>query len=284
MATKTKKSVSRVVDNKEQAVLAAVKNLSSQSLFQETAEAQQKIQESFADVSQSIAAAFQQLSNIESAIGIKQGELQQLHKLEPKLLEIEALEQKHAELLATQDTLRQAWAREEAEYIYNRDRTRRLEEDEYQTEKDRRLRDLDEEEEERRKVWQSREVELLEQETELLDLRKQVASFAEQIQKAVQEAIADTTTKLKLQHDTRMTIMEKDYQTEKRVHEQHLSSMQAQILTLKDQNAALKAALEKSQTDMKDLMTKYFELNSGREALQILERNRTSEPSVPPRK
>lgn len=280
MAT-TKKSIK---ETKKEVVLNSVKNLYYDAFLQKTTEAQQKIQSSFLDIYASIQQAYQQLETLQAAIDLKKEELQTLHGLEPKLLEIEALQNKIEELQQEQLVLRQAWAREEAEYIYRRNQERKIEQDDYEHEFHlRKQKDL-EEETQRKKLLEDREAALLAQEKQLLELKQELDAYPERTQEEAKKMMEEALAKQKLQFETRITIMEKDYQSEKRVHDQHMAAFQAQMHTLKEQNATLKQALDQTQRDMKELMTRYFESQSGREALQALERNRQQDSLPSPRK
>ncbi len=181
---------------------------------------------------------------------------------------LKELEDKHKEL---ELELKKKREREEEEYQYNLQLTRKKEKDIYDQKKATLEKELNEKRITFENEIKSREQALKEAETELADLRKKAESFSTELEKAVQNAIKETTAKLEKEYKFEAQLKLKEHEGEVKLKNIYIESLQAKI---KDLEAQLKQALQKAESaeqNTKEITIKAIE-NSGQ--VKIVEKSK----------
>jgi uncharacterized coiled-coil protein SlyX len=296
MATKVQGTKNRqVAAIKEQEILDAVKDLTFDTVSDALATAQVEVQEQLAQVSAKLAEQLQVLRKIEGAIRLKKEELKQLHQIEATastLDELNAQIEKQRGEWEEEQALQQrkfaeqrsernkAWSREEEEYQYRISQEHKKLEDAFKALMGQQEKENREKQEKLEKQWAEREGELKKREQELADLRQFKDSNDERIKKEVNGAVAVATNSVKKEYETKMVLAAKDSETEKKLADQTIHSLNAQIGKQQQQLDEIKTQLERAVGDIKEISTKAVESASDRrttEALQrLMEKEQTS--------
>jgi len=139
---------------------------------------------------------------------------------------------------------KKAWEREEAEYIYERDRERKLEEDEYNEKKAALEKELRERKEAFEKEITSREDSIRAREAEYEELKKKASEFPSILKTEVAEAKKQTAFEVKKEMDQQIKILTTESNWQKKVFEQKIKfleeaaeSQEAKITELKTEVA-----------------------------------------------
>jgi len=277
----------RAVAIQEAEVLSSVKGLSLDTVTKGLSETQVEIQKTLADLSGKLTERLQQLENIEEVIQLRTEELNRLHDIAVKaqtLDELDAqiaqtrqsweLEQaaKKREWEEQRSDRTKAWKREEEEYQYRLAQEHKKLEDSFREVMSQREKENRNKQEELEKTWAEREAELKKREQELADLRKFKDEYPDMVKKEVNGAVAVATNSVKKEYETQKTIAAKDAETEKRLAEQIISSLQQQITKQQAQIDDLKADLVKAHERVAEISSKALDSASGRSTTEALQR------------
>src|SRR5262249_28729262 len=126
--------------------------------------------------------------------------------------------------------------------------------------------------EELTKQWNERETELKKRENELAELKAFKEAAPEKEKKAINAEVAIATNSVKKEYETKMTLSNKDAETDKRLFEQERASLTAQITKYQAQIEDLNGKLEQAQRDAKDIAAKALESASGRATTEAMQR------------
>jgi colicin import membrane protein len=288
MATKVQGTKNRrVAEMRDNEVLESVKGLNLDKVSKDITSAQVEVQKTLAGVSAQLMDQLQILENVEISIRLKREELKQLHDIEATASTLDQLEEQIAKQRREWDEERAAKAREFAEMRSERNKTWAREEEEYQykiaqehkkladsfqalqAQQERQNRDKQEQLE---KTWAEREGELKKREQELADLRKFKDDYSEMVKKEVNASVAVATNSLKKEYETKMVLAAKDADTEKRLSEQTIASLNQNLGKMQSQLEDLNAKLEQAQRDVKEISAKALESASGRATTEALQR------------
>jgi colicin import membrane protein len=278
-------------------VLDSVNGLSMDSVTSSVAATQVEVQQSLATLSGKLTEQLQVLQNIEAAINLKRSSLKQLHGIEATAVELDDL---NAQIAAQKQSWeeeqaaakrrfgeleserKKVWARQEEEYSYKLAQEHRKLEDAFSQRMAQMEKDNRERYEALEKGWTERETELKKRETELSDLRQQVANFPEVVKKEVNAAVAIATNSVKKEYETKMVLSAKDAETAAKLATQDLASNTASITRMQSQIEDLKTQLEQAHRDVKEISAKALDSASGRSAMEalqkVLEKEQTYKP------
>jgi hypothetical protein len=288
--TKTKQAA----DRKEQEILDSVKDLGFDAVSSALANAQVEVQEQLAMVSAKLAEQLQVLRKVEDAIRLRREELKELHQVEVQAGTLDELtaqievqrkswEEEKAlkarEFSEMRSERNKSWAREEEEYQYKIAQEHKKLEDTFkalQADQERKNREGQRELE---KTWGEREAELKKREQELTDLRTFKENHPEVVKKEVNAAVAQATNSVKKEYETKMVLAAKDSETDKRLAEQNIQSLQQTNGRQQQQLDDLKAQLETAHREVKDIAAKALESASGRATTEALQRLMEKEQS-----
>lgn len=278
----------------QEQVVTAVKGLNFDSVSKSITETQVEVQRVLADLSGRVMERLQELENLEEVIKVRSEDLGRLHQIEVKATTLDELEEqikeqrraweeeqqgKKREFAEQQSERNKAWKREEEEYQYKKTMENRKAEDVFKALMEQQQKQNKDRQELLEKQWAERESELTKRETELAELKAYKEAVPEMIKKAVNAEVAIATNSVKKEYETKMTLAAKDAETEKRLADQTIKSMQQTIGELQAQVAGLKSSLEQAQRDVKEISAKALESASGRSTTEALQRIMEKEPS-----
>jgi len=277
----------RAVAIQEAEVLSSVKGLNVDSVARGITETQVEIQQTLADLSGKLTARLQQLENIEQVIQLRTEELNRLHDIEVKAQSLDKLDAQIAQTrqnwemeqatkkrdFAEQQSLRnKEWRREEEEYQYRLSQEHRKLEDSFKELMAQREKENRNKQEDLEKNWAERELELKKREQELVELRKFKEDYPDLVKKEVNGAVAVATNSVKKEYETQKTIAAKDAETEKRLADQTIASLQQTIVKQQAQIDETRAQLEMARSEVKEIAAKALDSASGRATTEALQR------------
>jgi colicin import membrane protein len=277
----------RAMQIQEAEVLASVKDLNLDSVSKSIAETQVEIQKVLADLSAKVLERLQDLENVENSIRLKKEEMKQLHEIEVLATTLDDLEAsikeqrrawedeqatKQRDFKEMQSERNKQWKREEEEYQYRISQEHLKQKDALTTLMGQQEKQNRDKQDQLEKTWAEREAELKKREQELAELREFKATNDERIKKEVNASVAIATNSLKKEYETKMVLAAKDAETDKRLAEQHITSLTQSLSKMQVQFDDLNAKLEQAQKDVKEISAKALESASGRSTTEALQR------------
>lgn len=291
----TKKTSKTSVAKKNENTLEAVKGRDIHQIVSKIGDMSIAVQRELADVSAGFTEKLEELRQVEAAIVLRQQELTELHQIDKQLLDLEVIratyqseldawkkdrERREAEWQDQESERQKRLQREESEYSYQTQVERQRDKEAFDAEVARRLRTEQVRLEALKQDWQNREMELTTRENELTSLRDQVAGFDQRIKESVaaSEAILGNTLKKQYNHD--LALAQKDTESERKLNNQLVKSLQEQNAALREQLAGVNEQLEAARQDAKEITKQALESASGRQALRTLQDSQTNQMGV----
>jgi hypothetical protein len=295
MATKVQGTKTRqAAAMKEQDTLTAVKDLSMDSVTDAVSTTQVEVQQALASVSASLTQQLQKLRSIEDAIQLRREELNRLHSIEVTASTLDDLQAEIGQtreqwedeeaakkrLAAEQQSERnKQWKREEEDYLYRKQLEHRKLEDAFSASMAQQEKANREKQEQLEKQWTEREAELKKREQELAELRLFKDNHPEVVKKEVNAAVAVATNSVKKEYETKIVLAAKDSETDKRLAEQEIRSLNETIKKQQIQLDDLKEQVARAQADVKEISGKALDSASGRATTEALQRLMEKEPA-----
>jgi len=245
---------------KKEEVLEKVSKLNLDGLSNLFSKLQVELQEKIAEYSGKAISSLSVLKTIEEAISMKRDELKSLRDIEVTATTLDALEmeikEKREAFQSEIQKIEEERERDEADFIYNRELTRKKENDAYLIRKEALERDL---------VRRADEMKL--HETELSVLRQEKANFEAEKTKAVAKEVAIATAAVTKEYNHKTALSQAEMASEKKLLEQSVKSLQDTVQDLKTNNESLRNELSKAQENLKDLATQTVSGAAYREAM-----------------
>lgn len=247
-------------------LFSKVKDYTVNNLTASIAELKNSLNSNLTELSDKLLAEAQKLSEIQQAIELSKKNLELNYHLEiaaetlqnligeneTKKQEFEKIaEQSRRDLEEEITNKKRDWSRELEEYDYNTKIKHKREEELYQEQKFKKEAELLE-----------RANQLKNQETELQNLRQQVAEAPKQLEKALAAKEQETVKKLRSQFDQELMSAKKDWQAEKNIYELKLNNQEEQIKKQNTEIAALKQETERANKKAQELAVKVIESSS----------------------
>lgn len=174
--------------------------------------------------------------------------------------EFEVIQLEHQELLQQERT------RQEADYHYDTERSRKLAIDEYEAKQRQVERELAETEQAKAKQWAEREQVLAGQQSLLVEYQQRVAAFpAEQeeaVKKAREEGIRDIHQDAKVKAD----LLEKEWESTKQGFELQIQALEAKVHQQTAQITEISTQLQTVMQQAQELAMRAFETSAARSA------------------
>jgi colicin import membrane protein len=251
------------------------------------------VSRALADVSGKLTEEVQLLASVREAVELERKELERLHKIdvaataldqmvqdyarEKQQMESEIAEQRTAWELESaraerdhkeqDESLKKQRQREIEDYEYKKTLDRKKAQDKY--DEDQRL--LEKKNQERQetleKSWKQREAVLKEQEEELARLRKEADGFPARLQKESQTAAEQARRETEARFDLQILVVKKDAETERRLAEMQVKSLEEVVTRQAAQIAAIEKQLADAKQQVQDIAVKAIEGASGAKAL-----------------
>lgn len=278
---------------RETEVKEALKDISTESVAVKISSLGIEISKTLAELSTKLSAETELLISLREAAALERKETEKLHKIDVAATSLDQLleeyGQKKREFDEQAAQARAAWNSEESrrelqqkEYEENlkKQRQREKEEHEYQKAVERK-KEQDEWDETQRlqerknkekqealeKTWQARETALKEREDELNRLRKDVAEFPEKSRLEIQKAVAEAVKAAEAGHAQELVVLKKDAETEKRLSELKVRTLEETAARQSSQIEGLGQQLEEAKKQVQDIAIKAIEGASGAKAL-----------------
>jgi len=273
---------------------AAIKDLSVDKILQDVAILGADLNRILSQLSSRMIDQFDRLRHLRTAVEHQAEELEQLHQRDIVATAIEQLleeySQKRTELEQEMAAAKASWEaerlqrereqkesddlqrkqriREKEEYEYQKAIERKKDQDDYLAVQRKTERENREKQEALEKSWQDRESRLVEQEEELLRLRKESAEFANRLKSVTDEVVAQTKTEADSHYRQAMELIKREADAEKRLAEQRIKVLDDTVQRLYKEIELLNQRLELAKQQVQDIALKAIESSSGAKALQ----------------
>jgi len=158
-----------------------------------------------------------------------------------------------------QSLLQKSKKREEEEYLYNINLTRKKEADEYALKKTQMEAELKDKKVRFDKEFTEREKNITEKEKELAELRKLVENMPKEIEKQVQSVKSELEARLKTEFNYEKTLLAKENEGLIKLKELQISTLQNKVKEVENQMNQLNQKAETSEKSVKDIAMKAIE-------------------------
>lgn len=180
-------------------------------------------------------------------------------------------QEEHTRFIKERDeTTKKAEQREAAEYKYDLELRRKLDNDQYEQQQKQRKKTLEDLEETKRREWAEREKRIAEQEKEFAELKIQVENFPEKLEIAIKEAREKGTEMTGRQTKVKADLRLKEVEGERRIYELKIQSLEDTLKHQQQQMNGLSAQLDVAVKQVQDLAVKAIEGASNTISLQAV--------------
>ena len=278
---------------REAEVRQAVEGVSVEAVVQKISGLGLEISRALADISERLVQEVNCLASVRGAVELERAELQRLHKIDLAATALDELVQDYsrekerldAEIAAQraaweqetetaererkelEDALKKQRQREIDDYEYKKTLERKKAQDKYDEE----LRLLEKKNQEKQealeKSWHQREAALKEKEEEFLRLKKEADQFPARLQKEIDQAARQATKDTELRFEQQMLMLKKDGESEKRLAELQIRTLEETIVRQSAQLAELHKQVTEAKQQVQDIAVKAIEGASGAKAL-----------------
>jgi hypothetical protein len=225
-----------------------------------------EVSKALADISERLTREVQLLASVRESVALEQKELERLHKIDVAATALDQMVQDYARQ-KQQLEAETAAQREIEEYEYKKALERKKAQDKY--EEDVRLAEKKnkERQETLEKGWQQREAALKEREDELARLRKEAEEFPARLQKEAKGAAEQSRRETEAKFEQQLLVLKKDAETEKRLAELKVGTLEDAVARQQTQIAAIEKQLAEAKQQVQDIAVKAIEGASGAKAL-----------------
>ena len=169
-------------------------------------------------------------------------------------------QQEHARFINERhETTQKTEQREAAEYKYELERQRKLDNDTYEQEQEKLRKALEEFEETKKREWAGREKQIGGQEQEFAELQAKVEKFPKELENAVKKAKEEGTAMAHRQTQMKADLREKETEGEHRVYELKIQALEDTIANQQQQIQGLSTQLNAAIKQVQDLAVKAIE-------------------------
>lgn len=289
----TDRKFEEVAKARESAVRQAVEGLTVETAVQKISTLSLDIGKALSGLSESLVQELDRLASLREAVELERRELARLHKIDVAATALDELcdaytrqeeqlsskmeaqtarweeERKAAEQerKEQEEALKRQRQREAEEYEYKKLLERKKAQDKYEEEQRVQDKKNKETQENLEKSWKQREIELKEREQELLRLRKEAEMFPAQLQQGISKAAEDATRATETRMEQQMVLLKKDAESEARLAQQRIQTLEATVSGQAAQLATLQRQLEEAKAQVQDIAVRAIESTSGAKAL-----------------
>jgi len=298
----------KLEEKKAKEAVRVADSLSSEGVVQEISGLKIEIGKVLTQIGDKLEDEVNKFKAIQSAIELKEKELQELYEIEKSALTLAALietqnqkrQQFEAEMTARKEELNQdiqtqrlEWAKEKEEYeaqIKERDLTEKkrrerekeeydysfkrqqiLAKDKFEDEKAKQEKESQLKKAQMENELKEREKVIAEKEEELNDLRKKASLFPKELETAVGKAVKETTERLNLEAKNREELLKKEFIGERNVLTTRIESLEKTVKEQSAQIAGLTQFLEKANQKVQEIAVKALESSSAQKSLSNLQ-------------
>jgi colicin import membrane protein len=274
-------------------VLQSVGGVTVEAVVQRVSTLGLEISKALSEISAKLADEVDRLATVREAAAIERKELERLHKIDvaatalddmvrdyaqqKERLEAEIAAQRAAweeekqtterERREQEDSLKKQRQREADDFEYKKTLERKRAQDKYDEEMRLLERTNKEKQEAVAKSWQQRETALKESEQELVTLRKEVAEFPNRLRAEVDHAVTQALKSAQQAHDQAVVLLKKDAETDKRLAEIQIKTLEELAARQSAQLSALQKQVDEAKQQVQDIAVRAIEGASGAKAL-----------------
>lgn len=212
----------------------------------------ENITKTIAELTDGLKSEAEKFSTLQKAIEAEKKELENLHK-------IKAAASTLKNLMYAQKRHETEHAREEEEYRYNLELQHRKDQDEFEEQKKKRLKEFEEEIADKKAELQAREETLSVAEKELKELREEVENFPEELSSKVEAALEEGYKTAQKEAEIKTNLLSKEVESERKLQGQKIASLEQSVKSQTTEIASLKVSLEKTAGQLKDIAVKVIE-------------------------
>lgn len=279
--------------HREMEIRNAVEEISVEGVVQKLSSLGLEISKSLTELSEKLVQEVERLTSARQAVSLETRELERLHKIDIAATALDQLIEDYTsqkqELEAEISSQRAAWAEEERErerqekeheenlkkqrqremeeYEYKKSLERKKAQDRYEEEIRLQEKKNKEKQETLEKSWEQREASLKEKEQEWAHLKKEFEEFPIKLKKEIDKAVAEAVKLAEQRFEQQAVLLKKDSETEKRVAELQIKSLQDTVTRQSAEIATLHKQIDEAKRQVQDIAVKAIEGASGAKAL-----------------
>jgi len=298
----------RLEEKKSKEVIQVAESLSSEGVAREISTLKIETSKTLAQISDRLEEEVNKFKAIQSAIALKEKELQELYEIERSAVTLAALiesqnqkrESFESEMAEKKETLnheiealraererekndyeaeikerdmaeKKRRDREKEEYEYSFKRDQKIAKDKFEDEKAKLEKEIQIKKEQMENELKAREKVIAEREEELNELKKKVAAFPKEMETAVAKAIKETTDRLNLEAKNREELVKKEFIGERNVLTTRIESLEKIVKEQSEQIAKFSQQLEKAYQQVQDIAVKTIEGSSNIKSFATLQ-------------
>ena len=251
------------------------------------------VSKALSQLSEKLVEEVNRLASVRQAVELEQKELQRLHKIDVGATALDQLVQDYrsekerleAEIAAQraaweseaqqverdrkeqEENLKKLRQRDIDDYEYKKTLERKRAQDKYDEEVRAAEKKNKERQETMEKDWSRREAELKEREEELVRLRKESQDFAARLRTESEQAAGQATKAAEARFDQQVLVLKKDGESDRRLSELRIKTLEETISAQASQIAALQKQLEQAGQQVREIALQAIEGASGSKAL-----------------
>ena len=289
----------KIEEKKAKEVIQVAESLSTEGVAREISNLKIEASKTLAQISDRLEEEVNKFRAIQSAISLKEKELQELYEIEKSAVtlaaliesqnqkrqafEIEMAEKKEAlsqeieslraqreqekreyeeEIKERDMTEKKRREREKDDYEYSFKREQKLTKDKFEDEKGKLEKEVHIKKEQMESELREREKVIAEREDELNELKKRVSGFPKEMETAIAKAVKETTEKLNLEAKNREELQKKEFIGERNVFTTRIESLEKIVKEQNEQLAKLSQQLEKAYQQVQEIAVKTIEGSS----------------------
>jgi hypothetical protein len=289
----------RLEEKKAKEVIQVSESLSSEGVAKEISNLKIETSKTLAQISDRLEEEVNKFRAIQSAIVLKEKELQELYEIEKSAVTLAALiesqnQKRQAfelEMAEKKETLSQEIEtlraerekekndyeaeikerdiaekkkrdREKEEYDYSFKREQKLTKDKFEDEKGKLEKEIQIKRQQTESELKEREKTITEREEELNELRKKVNAFPKEMETTVAKVVKETTEKLTLEAKNREELQKREFVGERNVLTTRIESLEKIVKEQSEQIARFSQQLEKAYQQVQDIAVKTIEGSS----------------------
>ncbi|OGQ12485.1 MAG: hypothetical protein A2026_12530 [Deltaproteobacteria bacterium RBG_19FT_COMBO_46_12] len=289
----------KLEEKRAKEVIQVAESLSSEGVAREISTLKIETSKTLAQISDRLEEEVNKFKAIQSAIALKEKELQELYEVEKSAVTLaaliesqnqkrqafesemaekkEALSQEIETLRAEREKEKDDYEaeikerdtvekkrrdREKEEYDYSFKREQRLAKDKFEDEKSKLEKEIQIKKEQMQSELKEREKVVAEKEEELNELRKKASVFPKEMETAVAKAIKETTDRLNVEAKNREELVKKEFIGERNVFTTRIESLEKAVKEQSEQITKFTQQLEKAYQQVQEIAVKTIEGSS----------------------
>jgi len=278
---------------REAEVRQAVEDVSVEGVVEQVSALGLEVSRALAGISAKLVEEVERLATVREAVATEKREIERLHKIDVAATALDQLvhdygldrERLAAEITAQraaweeearaaererreqEEALKKQRQREAEDYEYRKALERKKAQDKYDEEQRALERKNAEKQEQLEKSWKQREAALKQSEQDLESLRQQVAQFPDRLKAEVERAVSEGVGAADAARRQEIVLLKKDAETEKRVAELRIKTLDEMVERQSAQIEALEKQLADAKQQVQDIAVKAIEGASGARAL-----------------